>query len=192
MFHDYKLKLYQVPGSTSITELNTMNLCFLFPQYCELFEVWELSRYLLINEFYSLNLFLQVDYSGLLVISLATIFSYLSLYLTLVSMCNTFLLESWNLESSSHQALCMSLSGIKIIPFPLLMLSMEMTTVQGRLSSLLTEWTTRMYLCKSIVISEKENTSFLVFLNLFVEVVIWRKFSDTYQRHLSCHIEIIF
>lgn len=55
MFPDYKL--YQVPGSTSITKLNTMNVCFLFPQYCELFEFWELSGYLLVNEFYSLNLY---------------------------------------------------------------------------------------------------------------------------------------
>lgn len=54
-FNDPSSKLCQVPGSASNTELNTMNLCFLSPLHSELFEVWELSRYLLINEFYSLN-----------------------------------------------------------------------------------------------------------------------------------------
>ena len=49
-------KLCQVPGSTSITELNTVKLCFLSSLDCELLEVWELSRYLSINDFYSLDM----------------------------------------------------------------------------------------------------------------------------------------
>lgn len=49
-------ELCQMSDFTSITELNEVNLCFIFPLDCEILEVRELSRYASINKCYFLNM----------------------------------------------------------------------------------------------------------------------------------------
>lgn len=107
-------KLCQMTGSASITELHTMDLRFLSPLYCELLEVWEFSRFLLVNKFY----FLNMDYSQLIVDcwlpTQQPFSSVLPCHLNFVYMSSTSLVEPWNLgEIDPTRASCIDLGGLK-------------------------------------------------------------------------------